>query len=84
MSTAAAAADPLLRATAAAGGIALVNSVGNLAGYLGPSIVGFLKERTGAYGAGLMGLSVALLVAAALAPDWGARRRSLAMDADPV
>ena len=74
-----------LRATAAAGGIALINSVGNLAGYLGPSIMGFLKERTGAYGAGLLALSVALLVAAALAPDWGARRRrSLALDADPV
>ena len=44
-----------LRASAAAGGIALINSVGNLAGYAGPSIMGFMKEATGAYGAGLAG-----------------------------
>jgi len=72
-----------LRATAAAGGIALINSVGNLAGYLGPFVMGFLKDRTGAYGAGLIALSVAMVAAALLAPAWG-RRRTLALRPDPV
>jgi ACS family tartrate transporter-like MFS transporter len=34
-----------LRGTAAAGGIALINSVGNLGGYFGPSIVGIAKQK---------------------------------------
>ena len=30
----------------AAGGIALINSVGNLGGYVGPHIVGVIKDKT--------------------------------------
>jgi ACS family tartrate transporter-like MFS transporter len=63
-----------LRASAAAGGIALINSVGNLAGYAGPSIMGFMRETTGAYGAGLLALAASAGVAALLALDWGANR----------
>jgi ACS family tartrate transporter-like MFS transporter len=72
-----------LRATAAAGGIALINSVGNLAGYLGPFVMGFLREQTGAYGAGLLSLSLALVASALLAPMWG-RRRGPALAPDPA
>lgn len=36
-----------LSGTAAAGGIALINSVGNLGGFFGPTFVGFIKDRTG-------------------------------------
>jgi MFS transporter, ACS family, tartrate transporter len=36
-----------LSGTAAAGGIALINSVGNLGGYFGPTIVGKIKAKTG-------------------------------------
>jgi ACS family tartrate transporter-like MFS transporter len=36
-----------LSGTAAAGGIALINSVGNLGGYFGPKLVGVVKDRTG-------------------------------------
>ena len=43
----------LLAGTAAAGGIALINSVGNLSGWLGPSVVGWLKDLTGRTSAGL-------------------------------
>jgi ACS family tartrate transporter-like MFS transporter len=63
-----------LRASAAAGGIALINSVGNLAGYAGPSIMGFMKEATGAYGAGLLALAASAGVAALLALDCRANR----------
>jgi D-galactonate transporter len=43
----------LLTGTAAAGGIALINSLGNLSGWLGPSVVGWLEDVTGKTAAGL-------------------------------
>ncbi len=48
-----------LSGAAAAGGIAIINSLGNLSGYYGPSIVGFLKDRTGGFEAGLLALAAA-------------------------
>jgi ACS family tartrate transporter-like MFS transporter len=42
-----------LSGTAAAGGIAMVNSIGNLGGFLGPYIVGWIKDSTQSYAAGL-------------------------------
>lgn len=50
-----------LTGTAAAGGIALINSVGNLGGYFGPDIVGRLKDKTGSDIAALMLLGGCLL-----------------------
>ena len=43
----------LLAGTAAAGGIALINSLGSLSGWVGPSIVGWLKDLTGKTSTGL-------------------------------
>lgn len=54
-----------LTGTAAAAGIALINSVGNLAGFVAPYMIGFLKTSTGNLSAGLY--FVALLEAAAAA-----------------
>jgi ACS family tartrate transporter-like MFS transporter len=42
-----------LGGTAAAGAIALVNCVANLGGFLGPTIVGYLKAATGTYTAAM-------------------------------
>src|SRR3989442_8118920 len=42
-----------LSGTAAAGGIALINSIGNLGGFVGPHIVGWIKDSTQRYDAGL-------------------------------
>ena len=39
--------------TAAAGGIALVNSLGSLSGWVGPSVVGWLEDITGRTATGL-------------------------------
>jgi ACS family tartrate transporter-like MFS transporter len=47
----------LLSGTAAAAGIAAVNSIGNLGGYFGPQIFGLLRDRTGADLSGLMFLA---------------------------
>jgi D-galactonate transporter len=43
----------LLAGSAAAGGIALINSIGNLSGFLGPYLVGWLKDLTGTTSTGL-------------------------------
>jgi MFS transporter, ACS family, tartrate transporter len=56
----------ILRGTAAAGGIALINSLGNLSGYLGPSMVGYLKDQTGSFQSGLIMLGGFLAMAGLL------------------
>ena len=43
----------LLAGSAAAGGIALINSIGNLSGFAGPYVVGWLKDVTGTTATGL-------------------------------
>ena len=52
-----------LSGAAAAGGIALINSIGNLAGFAGPYVMGRLKDLTGSYTVGLLSLSAVGLVA---------------------
>jgi ACS family tartrate transporter-like MFS transporter len=42
-----------LTGTAAAGGIALINAIGNLGGYLGPFAVGWIKDETKSFEMGL-------------------------------
>lgn len=54
-----------LKGEAAAGGIALINSIGLLGGFLSPSIIGWSKQATGSLAGGLYVIS-ALLVAGAL------------------
>jgi MFS transporter, ACS family, tartrate transporter len=56
-----------LSGTAAAAGIALINSFGNLGGFVGPYVVGYLSDTTGSYYAGLLLLAVLILVAGLLA-----------------
>jgi ACS family tartrate transporter-like MFS transporter len=43
-----------LTGTAAAGGIALINSIGNLAGFAGPLAMGYIKGATGSFSLGLV------------------------------
>jgi len=56
-----------LSGTAAAGGIALINSIGNLGGFAGPYIMGTLKEMTGSHQAGLRVLASAFIVGGVMA-----------------
>jgi MFS family permease len=57
----------ILGGTAAAAGIALINSVGNLAGFVSPSIIGWMKDLTHSTNAGMYLVSAALLLGAVLA-----------------
>jgi ACS family tartrate transporter-like MFS transporter len=52
-----------LSGPAAAGGIALINSIGNLAGFAGPYVMGRIRDLTGSYTGGLLSLSAAGLTA---------------------
>jgi ACS family tartrate transporter-like MFS transporter len=55
-----------LRDTAAAGGIAVVNSTGALAGFVAPGVIGWAKEATGRFTAGLLVVAGSLLVGSIL------------------
>jgi sugar phosphate permease len=56
-----------LSGTAAAGAIALINSVGSLAGFCGPYLVGRARDLTGGFGGSLITIAVLLVGSAALA-----------------
>ena len=52
-----------LSGAAAAGGIAIINSIGNLAGFVGPSVMGMIKDSTGSFTNGLLVLAGVAVVA---------------------
>lgn len=52
---------------AAAGGIALINSVGNIGGFVGPYLLGYVRDHTGSFAPGLRVLAGFLLLTAVLA-----------------
>jgi ACS family tartrate transporter-like MFS transporter len=56
----------VLGGAAAAAGIGLINAVGNLGGFFGPSIMGTLRDVTGGYTGGLLVLAAALAMEAVL------------------
>lgn len=56
-----------LTGVAAAGGIAFINSVGNLGGFVGPFMVGWLKDNAGGFQAGLVFLGGCLLTGSIVA-----------------
>jgi ACS family tartrate transporter-like MFS transporter len=55
-----------LTEAAAAACIGMINSFGNLGGFAGPYVIGFLTDRTGGYGAGIAYLGLMSVAGAAL------------------
>ncbi|MDQ2821024.1 MAG: MFS transporter [Pseudomonadota bacterium] len=53
-----------LSGAAAATGIAAINSLGNLGGFVGPAMIGWIKDKTGSYNGGLYFVSGLLLISA--------------------
>jgi len=53
-----------LSGSAAAAGIAMINAIGNLAGFAGPYAMGWIKDATGSYTGGLLALSAVCVIAA--------------------
>ncbi|MGC2493057.1 MFS transporter [Candidatus Binatus sp.] len=56
-----------LTGTAAAGAIALINSIGNLGGFAGPYAVGMVKQATHSFAGGMIMMAASLVAAGILA-----------------
>jgi nitrate/nitrite transporter NarK len=65
----------LLTGTAAAGGIAMINAVGGLGGWFGPSLFGFVKDMSGSDNIALLCLALAPVMSAILLVVVGQDRR---------
>jgi len=65
----------MLSGAAAAGGIAPTNAVGNLGGFLGPYLVGSIKDATGSFTLGLLAISIGALVSSIVLVTLGHDRR---------
>jgi ACS family tartrate transporter-like MFS transporter len=55
-----------LTGMAAAGGLAFINSIGTMGGFVGPTVMGWLTDLSGSFFAGLAAMAAFLLLAAAL------------------
>jgi ACS family tartrate transporter-like MFS transporter len=65
-----------LSESAAAASIGLINSVGNLGGFVGPIIMGYLVSRTGNFKAGLLYLVASLCLSGVLMLTVGVGKRA--------
>jgi MFS family permease len=65
----------LLTGTAAAGGIALINAIGNIGGFIGPYLVGWLKEHEFSSAVAVSSLASFALAAALIVVALGHDRR---------
>jgi MFS transporter, ACS family, tartrate transporter len=68
----------ILTGTGAAAGIALINSMGNTGGLLGPPIIGAIKQETGSFTGALLFLAGALVIGALIALIFGRAQRARA------
>ena len=73
-----------LSGAAAAAGIALINTVGNLAGFVAPYITGLLKDSTGSYQAPMFIVGAFMLMSAVLAFAVGAGARQTKEESVPI
>ena len=55
-----------LSGPAAAAGIATINSIGNLGGFFGPAMIGWIKDQTGSFAGGLWFVAGLLILSAVL------------------
>ena len=66
-----------LTGPAAAAGIATINSIGNLGGFAGPAMIGWIKQTTGSYSGGLYFVSALLALSAVMTlalAKWGKKK----------
>jgi ACS family tartrate transporter-like MFS transporter len=58
--------NEFLTGFSAAAGIALINSFGNLGGFVGPYAIGAINQRTGSFRGGILFVGISLFTSAAL------------------
>lgn len=76
-----------LTSTAAAGSIGLINSVGNLGGFVGPKVLGYVETATGSFIPGILYLSASMLGTVLIIVALGLGRRTApppATEPEPV
>ena len=66
----------LMSASAAAASIGLINAFGNLGGWVGPTVVGVIRQHTGSYRTGLWFLAVSMVISALIIMALGIGRRT--------
>jgi ACS family tartrate transporter-like MFS transporter len=71
-----------LTEAAAAGSVGLINSVGNLGGFIGPKVLGYVETKVGSFIPGMLFLCISMATAASIIVGLGLGRRAAA--ADPV
>jgi MFS transporter, ACS family, tartrate transporter len=74
----------LLRGQAAAAGVAFINSVGNLGGFVGPYLMGWLQDASGDFLTGLRVLAGAAILSGILVFTSGARRLAMTPKVEPT
>jgi MFS transporter, ACS family, tartrate transporter len=73
-----------LSGSAAAAGIATINSIGNLGGFVGPAMIGWIKDITGSFQGGLFFVAALLVLSAVLTLVLGRTRRAPEAIADAI
>jgi nitrate/nitrite transporter NarK len=70
----------ILTGAAAAGGIALINALGNLSSVVNPAVIGVIKQKTGDFNGGLLWLAamsvVAMIALTIILAVWRPTRRA--------
>lgn len=72
-----------LSGPAAAAGIATINSIGNLGGFVGPAMIGWIRQRTGSFAGGLYFVAALLVVSAVVTLVLAQRSRRARVAAVP-
>jgi ACS family tartrate transporter-like MFS transporter len=75
--------NTILSGTSAAAGLAFINSIGNLGGWFGPTIVGWIADKTGGFQGGLYALGGFCALAAVVTVIGVAAPRRAAGAAEP-
>jgi ACS family tartrate transporter-like MFS transporter len=65
-----------LAESAAAASIGLINSFGNLGGWIGPTVVGVVRDNTGSFNAGLWFLAASMIISVAIIVSLGIGRKT--------
>jgi len=65
----------MLTGPAAAAGLALVNAIANIGSFIGPYLVGWIKDQTGSFSLGIMVMGIGPLLAAVVAASLRSARK---------
>jgi ACS family tartrate transporter-like MFS transporter len=65
----------MLTGPAAAAGLALVNAIANIGSFIGPLLVGWIKEQTGSFSLGIVAMGCGPLIAAVVAATLRSARK---------